>query len=294
MSKSPISEAEKSVPLAPQTPAPPDGPNTDPGAGNGKHKPASRASAASAGTQPKRALAQYPAGWPETKPVAPEHPAGSPETKPAAPEHPAGSPAPAPDPLAKRSEWSNWAVLAVLVLCFVLIVRFKARPAPQAFWQADEARSLEQVELVPLTPGARSVHSRDLTGRVVLISFWAASDQQAPRGISRLTRVKRALDTRGSFRLLVVCCGPSAKEDIDGLAQRARQMIDQAGVGVDAYADPGGVTRRAVDRAVGLHGYPTTLLIDRQGRVRGRWCGLPAGADEQMRRLATRLLPTDS
>lgn len=292
MPESTISEVDHAALSGPEWPSASCDPNSDARPGNAK---------------PKAACCQ-PARTAQAEPVAPQHPAGtsardrrraeaplaSAQRAPVAPEPPACPSAPPADPLAKRSEWSNWAVLAVLVLCFVLIVRFKPHPAPQAFWQAEKARALEQLELVPLTPGARSIHSRDLTGRVVLLSFWAAADQQAPHGISRLAKVERALGKPSGFRLLVVCCGPNSKEDVEGLERRAREMIDQAGVGIEAYADPGAVTRSAVHRAVGLRGYPTTLLVDRQGRVRGSWFGLPAGADEQMHRLALRLLQAES
>jgi len=251
---------DSATPLAPESPPPVSTSGSDPPAGNGKQ-----------GAEPG-----------EIAEMAGPEPAG-PEAEPSA------APS-ADDAIAKRSEWSNWAVLAVLVLCFVLIIRLNPRPAPQAFWQADEARSLDRIVLVPLTPGARSVHSDDLVGKVVLLSFWAASDPKAPRGISRLTRVKRALEGQGDFRLLAVCCGPSAREDIEALKQSARTLIDEAGVGIDAYADPGGLTRRAVDATVGLRAYPTTVLIDRQGRVRGAWYGIPPTADQQMRQLGLTLL----
>jgi len=200
---------------------------------------------------------------------------------------------PAEDPLTKRSEWSNWAVLAVLVLCFILIVRSRSRPAPQAFWDARQAPVLEKIELLPLTPGARAVHSADLTGRVVLLSFWSPADPQTPRGVANLAGVGRAFEGTKAFRLLICCCGPSAREDVESLKQQARRILHRSGVGVDLFADPGGITRRAVDRAVGLRAYPTTLVIDRRGRIRGAWLGMPPEAEQQMRRLVAGLLEAE-
>ena len=55
-------------------------------------------------------------------------------------------------------------------------------------------------------------------------------------------------------------------------------------------ADPGGVTREAVGRAIGFKGFPTTLVLDRQGIIRGHWLGYEPGLETEMTALVDQLL----
>jgi len=55
-------------------------------------------------------------------------------------------------------------------------------------------------------------------------------------------------------------------------------------------ADPGQISRQAVDEAVGFQGYPTTLLLDRRGEIRGLWSGFRPGDEAEMRQLIVQLL----
>jgi len=64
-------------------------------------------------------------------------------------------------------------------------------------------------------------------------------------------------------------------------------------VDLPTYADPRSVARAAVDAVAGFDGYPTTLILDRQGVIRGVWVGYAPGAERQMQRLIEQLLAED-
>ena len=69
-----------------------------------------------------------------------------------------------------------------------------------------------------------------------------------------------------------------------------RVFLRQANIDMPTYADPGGATRRAAADAVGLEHLPTTLVLDRQGAIRGAWSGARSGDERQIRQLIGQLL----
>ena len=191
-----------------------------------------------------------------------------------------------PDRLTKKSQWSNWTVLAMIVLCFFVIVRFR----PFAARSTGEGKTLTQLSLQPLTGEGQPVRLADLTGRVVLINFWETGSSPSREALPHLAAIERQFRGRPAFRLLAVSCGQSAKEDFRLLRENTRAVLAEKNVDLPTYADPGGVSRSAVEQAVGLGGYPTTLIIDRRGRIRRAWTGFRPGVETEMQQLIIQLL----
>lgn len=191
-----------------------------------------------------------------------------------------------PDRLSKTSEWSNWTVLAMIILCFFVIVRFR----PFAAQSTGEANTLPELRLRPLTGGGRPVTLADLTGRVVLINFWQAGSSPSGQQLSHLAAIRNEFRGQPAFRLLAVSCPRHAKEDLRELRENTREFLREKKVDLPVYADPGGISRSAVDQVVGLSRYPTTLVVDRWGHVRRAWVGYQPGHEAEIRQLVARLL----
>lgn len=190
------------------------------------------------------------------------------------------------DPLTKKSQWSNWTVLAMIVLCFFVIVRFR----PFAAQTTGESKTLTQLRLQPLTGGGQPVTLNDLTGRVLLINFWQTGSSPSREALPHLAAIEKQFRGQPAFRLLSVSCGRRAKEDFRILRQNTREVLEKLKVDLPQYADPGGISRSAVDEAVGLSDYPTTLILDRRGRIRKTWTGYQPGIEAEMQQLIPRLL----
>ena len=202
-----------------------------------------------------------------------------------APGRPSGSTA-KPDQLTKKSQWSNWTVLAMIVLCFFVIVRFR----PFAARSTGEGKTLAQLRLQPLTGEGQPVRLADLTGRVVLINFWETGSSPSREALPHLAAIERQFRGRPAFKLLSVSCGRRAKENFRLLREKTQATLEEENIDLATYADPGGVSRSAVEQAVGLSGYPTTLIIDRRGRIRRAWTGFQPGVETEMQQLIIRLL----
>jgi thiol-disulfide isomerase/thioredoxin len=191
-----------------------------------------------------------------------------------------------PDRLTKKSQWSNWTVLAMIVLCFFVIVRFR----PFARNNTGEGQTLSQLRLQPLTGQGQPVTLADLTGRVVLINFWEARSSLSREALPHMAAIEKQFRGQPAFRLLAVSCDRRVKEDFRQLREHTRAALEEKNVDLPTYGDPGGVSRSAVEEAVGLSGYPTTLILDRWGRIRRAWTGFQPGVETEMRQLITQLL----
>ncbi len=190
------------------------------------------------------------------------------------------------DQLTKKSQWSNWTVLAMIILCFFVIVRFR----PFAARTTGESKTLTQLRLQPLTGGGQPVTLNDLTGRVLLINFWQTGSSPSREALPHLAAIEKQFRGRSAFRLFSVSCGRRAKEDFRPLRRNTQEVLEKLNLDFPQYADPGGISRSAVDEAVGLSGYPTTLILDRRGRIRRTWTGYQPGIEAEMQQLIRQLL----
>jgi cytochrome c biogenesis protein CcmG, thiol:disulfide interchange protein DsbE len=197
---------------------------------------------------------------------------------------------PSADRLSRRSGWSNWTVLALLVLCFFLVVRFQPLHWAGCQDAPEPGKTLSQLRLQPLTGGTQPVTLADLSGQVVLVYFWGTWCPPCRTELARIADIERKFHDQPAFKLLAVSCGRGVKEDPAVLDYDTRVFLQQANITMPTYCDPENLSRQAVDEAVGFE-YPTTLVLDRQGTIRGVWSGqADPGEDGEMRQLIARLL----
>jgi thiol-disulfide isomerase/thioredoxin len=108
-----------------------------------------------------------------------------------------------------------------------------------------------------------------LKGRAVLINFWASWCEPCRAEMPTLQQIA---DLYGPDKLLVLAL--NFKEH----PNRAIQFAAQTGLSLPVLLDPQGQTAKAW----GVKVFPTTVLVDRQGRARQRvqgevdWTGAPA------------------
>ena len=101
----------------------------------------------------------------------------------------------------------------------------------------------------------------DFRGRVVLLNFWATWCGPCVAEMPSLDRLEAAL---GGDGFIVVAVSQDRSPAV------IQPFFDQLGIQrLARYHDPAG----ALARAFGVNGLPTTVLIDREGRVVGRILG---------------------
>ncbi len=104
-----------------------------------------------------------------------------------------------------------------------------------------------------------------LRGRVVLLDFWATWCPPCVASMPALDRLHAKLEPAGLTVL--------ALNQEPGDEARVRAFAARRGLSLPIGVDPGEVAA-----AYGVHGLPTSFLIDRAGRIRGSYRGIVSEA----------------
>jgi thiol-disulfide isomerase/thioredoxin len=150
-------------------------------------------------------------------------------------------------------------------------------------------KRLPNLDLKPLTGGGKPIALGDLEGRVTLIDFWGTWCPPCRDEFPHIAALAARYANRPDFQALPVSCG-GGEEDYTVLAEQTKAFLDSYKIDLPTYKDPGEYSRRAVDMVAGFRGYPTTLVLDRQGIIRGLWFGYRAGYEQQIEKLVAELL----
>ncbi len=179
------------------------------------------------------------------------------------------------------------AIAGLLLVVMVSASMLRERPRRPA-----EGKPLAIVDLPVLIGEGETLSTDSLRGQVVLINFWGPWCPPCIREMPELVALQEKYAGHEDFRLLFVSCSteyvpllPPAMgwgEDVDALRSDTQRLIDRDGHNVKVYCDPRGRTRDALAGINGWHGYPTTVLLDREGVIRRVWLGNLPGAVEEM------------
>ncbi len=204
------------------------------------------------------------------------------------------------DPPKAQSSGGCVTVLAVLVGLLVAVVVL-ALVVGMVLWplmqqQAEPTRSqavgraLPRLELVQLTGGDARITLADLAGKVALVNFWGAWCPPCREELPHIAELHRHYAQRNDVAILAVSCPRGLNEELESLRKETERHLRASRLDLPTYADPNQVTRLAFDELEQFAGYPTTILIDRQGIIRAVWVGYRPGVERDMQQQIERLL----
>lgn len=186
--------------------------------------------------------------------------------------------------------WIFLALVAALVFGY-LLVGGRSR-VPSGTEGPAIGRHLPYLQLEGLTGGAKSVSLDDLTGRVTLLNYWGTWCPPCRREFPHIVDLAEKFGGHDDFRLYAVSCGQGSDESPDALRGETAAFLKSNQVSLPTFADQNAASRQAMTVALGLDGfgYPTTLVLDRQGVIRGFWVGYEPGTEREMQSLIEELL----
>jgi thiol-disulfide isomerase/thioredoxin len=177
-----------------------------------------------------------------------------------------------------------------LVLLVAAALAWRSFIAPREEDELNGARSpavgttFDQVSLEPLTGNPPAVSSADLAGKVTLINFWGPWCGYCIQEFPELVELEQHFRSRGDFQFLSVSTNPDPRDE-SNLAEQTAQVLRQQRATFATFRDPRGRTQRALVAAARLDGfaYPTTIVLDREQRIRGLWIGYHPSYVRQIR-----------
>lgn len=185
----------------------------------------------------------------------------------------------------ERAGWPSGTLLfwgaAAIVAGVLLIVITNMPPRREPGQGTDHpavGKSLADIALAPLTGDPPPIEQASLAGKVTLINFWGTWCPPCRAEFPHVVALWEELKGHEDFQLAAVSCLQGLEESADDLSD-TEAFLKRQGTKMPTYWDPQGRTRIALSRVEPAFGFPTTVLLDRQGVIRAMWNGYYPGME---------------
>jgi thiol-disulfide isomerase/thioredoxin len=175
--------------------------------------------------------------------------------------------------------WVGFAAIALLLVAY-LVFRQRLLDAVRGEQHPAVGQRLAVVDLQPLTGNAEPVTAKDLVGKVTLLNVWGTWCPPCAFEFPYLAAIWQKFRTDKEFQYLSVSCRHDGEEvtNLDELRAETVAFLASQRVDHPTYYDPdystpfpGDSTRESLEFVGAFNGYPTTVVIDRDGVIRGVW-----------------------
>jgi len=138
-------------------------------------------------------------------------------------------------------------------------------------------------QFLPLT-AKKPVQKADLEGKVVLINFWGYWCPPCRTEFPHLMDLEKSLQGNSDFRFVSVACSNDPSSDEGELRDRTAAFLSERRAELLTYSDLAAAEQLRIAEITGKDPvYPTTLIVGRDGTIRGLWPGYHNGDELSMR-----------
>jgi cytochrome c biogenesis protein CcmG/thiol:disulfide interchange protein DsbE len=194
----------------------------------------------------------------------------------------------------RRSNTATWFVIVIVVAMFFGWVLFlkpeismkRAMEAPGV------GQPLVALDLQPLTGTTDGLTLDNLRGKVSLINYWGPWCGFCVQEFPHLIELRDKYRDNPEFAFVSVSSGGDSQENVNDLRSETEAFMRARSVAFPTYVDLGGASRQILLSALSQPsmGYPTTIVLDRAGIIRGVWLGYEPGFEQQMEKLVAKQL----
>ena len=157
-------------------------------------------------------------------------------------------------------------VFMVVGICVLLIIgREKARIVGQ---------TITEMDIQPLLNTESPITEADMKGKVVVLHFWGYWSPDCVKELPAFVKTQREYSQDAKVLFASISCSNGNKESLDSLKFYTNKFLQSVEANdLPAYSDPAEFSRTRVSQLMTAGGfsYPTTLVVDGDGRVVDVW-----------------------
>lgn len=187
-----------------------------------------------------------------------------------------------------------WVLAAVAVVAMLAATRYFGRGSVEGEGasHAVAGKPLLDIHLEPLTGEPPLIDQQALTGKVTLINYWGTWCPPCRVEFPHLVSLWEELKDEPDFQVAAVSCLPMEETDIDALRDDTARFLEQMKTDLPTYYDPQARSRLGMMMLYGHEDFvfPTTILVDRKGVIRGHWGGYRPGMERDVEALTRQVL----
>lgn len=130
-------------------------------------------------------------------------------------------------------------------------------------------QKLPPIDLQPLLDGAPPLGTEQMEGKMVLLHFWGTWCPPCKEEFPEFANVCAEFSSDPDLLIASVSCSAGPEYDLEQLKRQTEKFMAQYPQSLPTYADPAALTRERIAWILprGSLGYPTTLLVDRDGKI---------------------------
>lgn len=196
----------------------------------------------------------------------------------------------------QSSRW--WLILLIATGAVLLFLVFRQPPQrpPIGTSHAGIGQRLSEMELEPLLNAKKSVSLADVEGKVTLINYWGPWCPPCLMELPELVELEKEYRGREDAAILLVSSSGGPGQSVDELAQDTRETMEKQKSSAAIYHDENNISKMALIQSAKLEGFafPTTIVIDQRGIIRGVWRGYDPSFVQEMRDVIEQLLAKKS
>ena len=129
--------------------------------------------------------------------------------------------------------------------------------------------SLPTVDLQPLSLAGSAIGNSDLSGQVVVMHFWGTWCGYCIEEFPEFVDVYKHFQKTADVSVLSVSCSAGPEMDLDSLRKQTQEFLTMRDPEMQVFCDSAGMTRQQLAMLFpgGTFAYPTTVVVDKKGKI---------------------------
>lgn len=174
---------------------------------------------------------------------------------------------PPPHHVPPTSNYNVILFIGLFMLAGIIFLAWIGRPAPVV----TIGRALPQLDLQPLLEGTPPISPdyNELLGKITVLHFWGTWCPPCKKEFPEFTKLAAHFADNPDVAIVSVSSSGGPEYNLQTLHDETVEFMSAYGATMPTYSDPAAMTRQQIALILpnGSMGYPTTLVVDRDGKI---------------------------